>query len=386
MTAEFHNHPLVDLEKLFLDDRVEILRLQQELEAHGWCFLRLSQNARLFATQLNHIREPLATFFSGNLAKKSPYLSSDAFGYTRVNHKEGIKLLTDQQGNITSRNALPTNLNATLQHLSQLISDLTSRLKPIIFNLTGSNHRRSEQVEISELSMLDIAHYFNQNRGPSLAPEVGFDTNEVNCVPHYDPGLFSLSILSTLDGLQLKDQRTNTWIDGPDNSQTDQSNIGAIWLGQAASTLTGNRLKAGIHRVIYPRMAHHARLTIWQEVCTNSQLQQLSQHAAQTLLLQPGVQVTLANQPGSKPIAVLPGGENQHDFMRRMEGERGISLSKLAPSDLRIYPQRPFYANNQPSPLPIQQQNYVPNVQQRHFSPSTGQNSSQRSMNSNNYH
>jgi hypothetical protein len=37
---------------------------------------------------------------------------------------------------------------------------------------------------------------------------------------------------STCDGLQLKDQRHNKWIDEPDNSDVDHSNIGVIWLGE----------------------------------------------------------------------------------------------------------------------------------------------------------
>jgi hypothetical protein len=113
MSAEFNNHPLVDLEKLFLDDPVEILRLQQEFEINGWCFVRLSQNARYFETQLNHINQSLSNFFALKQKEKSHYLSSNAFGYTRVDHKEGIKMLTDQHGNADSQYVFPMNINAT---------------------------------------------------------------------------------------------------------------------------------------------------------------------------------------------------------------------------------------------------------------------------------
>jgi hypothetical protein len=129
MSAEFNNHPLVDLEKLFLDDPLEILRLQQEFETNGWCFVRLSQNARSFVPQLNHINQSLSKFFASNQRQKSRYLSSNAFGYSRVGHKEGIKLLTDQNGITDSQSVLPMNLEATLQHVSQLINDLTYRLR-----------------------------------------------------------------------------------------------------------------------------------------------------------------------------------------------------------------------------------------------------------------
>ena len=245
-----------------------------------------------------------------------------------------------------------------------MISDLTSRIKPII--IAGSDHRAIERADISDQCMLDIAHYFNTNRGPTSAPEVGHDTSEVNCVPHYDPGLFSLSILSTCDGLQLKDQRTNQWIDGPNNSQMDQSNIGAIWLGEAASILTGNRFKAGIHRVTYPRMPHQARLTIWQEVCTKSQIQQLFSQQIQMQPLLRDTQVMLANQPDSKPMIVRPGGETRHEFMRRMEGERGISSSKSGIPYFRVSSPPASQTNNfVPPPPQMQQQNYVSNAQQQ---------------------
>ena len=36
----------------------------------------------------------------------------------------------------------------------------------------------------------------------------------MNCVPHYDPGLLSISFLSTHEGLQLKDPATDSWFAG----------------------------------------------------------------------------------------------------------------------------------------------------------------------------
>ena len=349
MTAEFNNHPLIDVEKVFLDDPVEILRLQQQFETNGWCFISLSQNARSFTTQLNHINQSLVNFFQLDETQKSVYLSSSAFGYTRVGHKEGIKQLIDQNGVMITDKKFTMGIEATLAHLSQLISDLTYRLKPIITQLTVSNHQASKQVKISDFAMLDIVHYFNKKTGPKMAPEVGYDTDEVNCVPHYDPGLFSLSILSTCDGLQLKDQRTNQWIDGPNNSQMNQSNIGVLWLGEAASILTNNRFKAGIHRVVYPRVAHQPRITIWQEICTEEQIKQLFERETHAQRLPAGAQVTLENQPNSKPMNVLPGGESRTEFMRRVESNRGLSMSKSGGYHLRVAPSPPPPTNNNAS-------------------------------------
>ncbi|CAF0782026.1 unnamed protein product [Rotaria sordida] len=301
MSTEFNNHPLLDLEKLFLDDPLEILRLQQAFETNGWCFVRLSHNSHSFVTQLNHINKSLSNFFALDQIEKSRYLSSNAFGYSYVGHKEGIKILTNQQGIIDSQSALPMNIEATLQHISQLINDLTYRLKPIITKLTVSNDKPSKQVELSAFAMLDIVYYFNKK----------------NC------------ILSTCDGLQLKDQCENKWIDGPNNSQVDQSNIGVIWLGEAASILTGNRFKSGIHRVIYPRTIHQARLTIWQEICTEDQIKQLFEQHNNVQLLPANAEVILVNQPNSLPMNVLPDGETSQAFMKRVESRRGLSMSSL---------------------------------------------------------
>ncbi|CAF3648548.1 unnamed protein product [Rotaria sordida] len=95
------------------------------------------------------------------------------------------------------------NIDATLQHVSQLISDSIYRLKPIIIKLAVLNHKPSKQIELSDLAMLDI-----------------------------------MNILPTCDGLQLKNQRENKSIDEPNNSQPEQSNIDVIWLGEEATIKT----------------------------------------------------------------------------------------------------------------------------------------------------
>ena len=117
--------------------------------------------------------------------------------------------------------------------------------------------------------MFDIVSYFNEKHGFE-PPSNGQSTEEVNCVSHYDPGLLSISILSTHEGLQLKDMNTNQWIDAPLESE-----IGVIWLGEAAVRLTDNHLKPGINRVIY-RQEGKPRLAMLYEVYTKAQLENLS--------------------------------------------------------------------------------------------------------------
>ena len=61
----------------------------------------------------------------GPFILKHPILSK-ALGYLHVIHKDGIKILIDQHSIV---DVFPTNIRATLQHVSQLINDLTYCLK-----------------------------------------------------------------------------------------------------------------------------------------------------------------------------------------------------------------------------------------------------------------
>lgn len=336
MSTEFNNYSLINLEKLFLNDRLEILRLKQEFERYGWCFVQLSQDIDFFNAQINQINQSFSNFFALKQNEKTRYLSSNALGYTRMDQREGIKILTDQHGNTESQYMLPMNIDATLQQISQLIGDLTYRLKPIITKLIQSNDETTKQVEISNLSMLDIVRYFNEKPSPTKIPDIGYNIDENNYISHYDLGLFSLTILSTCDGLQLKDQQQDKWIDGPNNSLIDQSQIGVIWLGEAANILSENRFKAAIYRIIYPRTPYQIRLTICQEVCTENQIKQLLQYDRTIQRLPTRTKGTLRNQSNSKPMTTLPNGETQ----------RHLSKSRSNRSDMKVYPKSIEKPNN----------------------------------------
>ena len=114
----------------------------------------------------------------------------------------------------------------------------------------------------------------------------------------------------------------NEWIDGP-----LEPNIGVIWLGEAASRITQNRLKPGIHRVVYPQNSN-LRLTVWYELCTIEQLKNVSAGKEDELMA--NGTVTFENLPGSYPISVVPG-ETNLDFLKRVEMAYGLSMSKVGP-------------------------------------------------------
>ncbi|CAF1267682.1 unnamed protein product [Rotaria sordida] len=250
------------------------------------------------------------------------------YGYSKLDHKEGIKLLTGSYfSQFANKSLVPRTLVEPLNYLSQVLDAVTKRLIGIldqhsIFQREPSLSTLIERAELplkeEHFGMLDIVSYFNTKSG-FQPPKNGQTTEEVNCVPHYDPGLLSISILSTHEGLQLKDMMNDEWIDGP-----LEPNIGVIWLGEVASRITENRLKPGVHRVIYPQESKN-RLTIWYEVCTIGQLKNLSTKKKDELMA--GGRVTFDNIPGFVPITVLPG-ETKLDFLKRIEMGNGLSMSK----------------------------------------------------------
>lgn len=325
----FNDHPLLDFQKLLIGNTSEIARLENEFRTHGWCFVLLPKDDDQIKKKINHAQRRLNRFFAHSEQEKSRYVSSTAFGYSRIDHKEGIKILTDQYGRSQPHQTLPTEIEDTLNVLAVFLRHFTDLLQSIIYKMpTVVNSSSRHTVALSNFTMLDIVNYFNERTGPAQVPNIGLNTHEVNCVPHFDPGLFSLSILSTCDGLQLKDRLRNNWVDGPVNTQADQQYIAAIWLGEAASHLTQNQFQTGIHRVIYPRTPHQARLTIWQEVCTISQIEPLLNNTSAPAIYENGTVVELANQPESLPMKIRSDANSYNQLMRKVEKERGISMSK----------------------------------------------------------
>ena len=336
-TRCFNDHTLIDFHKVSIGDSKEIKRLEYEFETHGWCFIQLPNQNNELTDRLKQAQIALSTFFNQDQAEKMQHQATNALGYSRVDHKEGVKVLIDKQGLSNYHGRFSDDMEQTLHDLATLCNNVTHVIKSVIFRmpvLVQSSTRGA--VLLSPLSMLDIVHYFNERTGPVQPPEAGVNTNEVNCVPHFDPGLFSLSILSTCDGLQLSDRLQNKWIDGPNNCLSDQHSIGVLWLGEAASILTGNRFKSGIHRVTYPRIPHTSRLTIWQEVCTMPQIGRILEHGQNSPVIPHSATVQMVNQPNSAPFVIPSGGQTLNNFLKRVENERGLSMSKSGAEHIQI--------------------------------------------------
>ncbi|CAF4520098.1 unnamed protein product [Rotaria sp. Silwood2] len=301
--------------------------METEFELNGWCFVFLP--AELVPN--SNLKMELSNFLKSGYEKRSYSQPSAIYGYSKLHHKEGIKLLTGSYfGQFAHKGLVPSGLVEPLNYLSQVLDAVTKRLIEILdqYSIFQREPSLSTLIERADLplkdehfGMLDIVSYFN-NRSGFQPPKNGQTTEEVNCVSHYDPGLLSISILSTCEGLQLKDMTNDEWTDGP-----LEPNIGVIWLGEAASRITQNRLKPGIHRVIFPKKSKY-RQTVWYEVCTIEQLKSISTEKKDELMADGSV--TFDNLLGLAPITVLPG-ETKLEFLKRVEMAHGLSMSKVGP-------------------------------------------------------
>lgn len=106
-------------------------------------------------------------------------------------------------------------------------------------------------------AMVDVAYY------PNASPTVVSEEVECNVAGHFDPGLLSFSILSTKEGLQVKN-KDGEWVDCPTDSR-----YGILWAGELAQIISPE-IKPGWHRVKYLK-EQASRLSIWIEVCSKQQ-------------------------------------------------------------------------------------------------------------------
>jgi len=303
-------HNIISLDKIMNKDEATLAELHRQFSSRGFCFV-LFPTATMPGTSefyITHeswemkegVLDLLHAFFKQEDKEKLANTDSN-YGYSKVEHKEGLHLLTGYKWENFS---LPPALVASLSRVSYSLDDFSmSMIESYFVPQFGMNkatvaHKADLPLAFGgAVGMLDIAHYFNRTTA-QLSPS-SRNIDEVNCVPHYDPGLFSVSFLSTLEGLQLYDPEQNTWFAGPVNTHPGQENIGVIWLGEAAVRVSDGKLKGGVHRVVYPRISQ-PRLTMWYEACTVNQVNapQVEYQGEQVNLPNVGISLNL-NEVGS---------------------------------------------------------------------------------------
>lgn len=309
--------------------------LIEQLQTKGWAFMQLDD--RMLVPR--ELTDALIDFFKNpDRESKMKYSAPSNFGYSHVDHKEGIRVLTGNEWyQFTDR--LPPNLlqedkPVDLHKIVSAYDDFSLRVSGTIADFFAINKSHlavaadlSAAYNAGHIGMLDTAYYYNNKTDMPLPSGDGTSVDDVNCVPHYDPGFLSFSFLSTVEGLQLLDPTTNQWVNGPVNTNHSESHIGVVWAGQAA-TKVHSSLKAGVHRVVYPLMAKSPmpRLTMWYEMCTVEQINLMHEEA---LVSDQNKVASIPNLMGKAGAVKVKKGDTKQAVLRRIERTRGIPMSKI---------------------------------------------------------
>jgi len=285
--------------------------------------------------------ESFVEFFKQESSLKAKHSAPYSFGWSKVTHKEGLRLLTgsrqkEMKAYIPEKlEKIITNLSTTLD--KTMVSLMSSMARPI-FN-ANKMVMMAKEVDLpfgfgGQIGMLDAAYYYNAKSMDT--PEVGTSVENVNCVAHFDPGFLSISILSTSAGLQLQDPTTKKWIDGPLGLGEQ---LGVIWTGQAATDASNGKIPAGIHRVRYPTTTEgnaEPRLTIWYEMCTASQCEPPTDDVEldfgkATEVNMKGIQNAPINLNKAKKASNsrTPNVLTHAGFLQHIEREMGLPMSKM---------------------------------------------------------
>jgi len=179
-----------------------------------------------------------------------------------------------------------------------------------------------EKDDSPHFGMVDVAFYHNYVEQKDRPP--------MNCIAHYDPGLLSLSVTQTYEGLQLQDAAGN-WVEGP---PPNSPHLGVIWTGDAAHQLN-NSFKAGIHQVAYPAVLGTPRLSIWGEICTRDQAlfddeeSPLKKKKGKDLKFNGATKIIIPNIFGKNKytVAVQPG--KLLEALKLVEEVQGLPFSKI---------------------------------------------------------
>jgi hypothetical protein len=125
---------IIDLNKIlnwndYWNDSMEVKRMQREFELHGWCFV-------ILPTDLipdSNLIDAISQFFKFNNQKSKYSQSPPIYGYSKVDHKEGIKLLTGSYFNqLANKGLVPWTLVQLLNYLSEVLDAVTKRLIQIL--------------------------------------------------------------------------------------------------------------------------------------------------------------------------------------------------------------------------------------------------------------
>jgi hypothetical protein len=246
---------------------MDFTELKEKLESRGWCFVSLP--SQLIEPIQSCLDSGQKFFTSTSKSNKEIFSFSPRFGYFSTDSKEGFRVITGER--LLSAD-LPLEFSDRVRALGPRLDDffrgILDQISTRIFGMSASELVRSQSLTLQPptlssirnqgFGMLDMTHYYNtKDARDSLLVDV-------NVAEHIDPGLFSISLGQSVNGMQFYDPTTKEWIDAPTDPR-----FGVLFAGKAAQDATKSRVKAGVHRVTF---ADKPRFTIWYELCSEHQI------------------------------------------------------------------------------------------------------------------
>eukprot|EP01130_Rhizamoeba_saxonica_P016422 TRINITY_DN758_c0_g1_i2.p1 TRINITY_DN758_c0_g1~~TRINITY_DN758_c0_g1_i2.p1 ORF type:complete len:435 (-),score=90.99 TRINITY_DN758_c0_g1_i2:52-1356(-) len=332
---------VVELSQLLSNDIQQIELLTNNLTINGWSFIRMDHD---LSTKALACGTEMESFFLSETSVKNQYFSEPIFGYTSVPHKESFRWKSGSRyGDVNYPK--PSAIFMITSTLDRIFEDLLKNCSSNLFNCNyedllnlkqnnGPDIPMLDQNATERWGLMDMARYYNKS---SHIYEGGV---HLNCVEHYDPGLLSLSVLSTAPGLQVKNMVTNEWVDCPYLNQ--DGSIAVMWCGEAVRNIPNCNLIPGIHRVKFVE-GSHPRLALWHEVCTREQ-------ALDGVDLNQQVDLSNLTYEKKKHEFVVPTMNKDAPPLKAVERNYGMPVSKSGPID--------FSSMNNGPPLNAVEGNY----------------------------
>jgi hypothetical protein len=258
-------------------------KLKQELCTKGWAFLT-NDNTGLFSYDCNYIQTELNNFdeelFQKKDSDKKTYRQvmypANRFGFFQTGRKEGYRFMTGNRLKQFMFPGEPYTPNVEEHPIDSVpfkkIALACDQLSRKIIDKQGKylfNIQSQESLSILPLmrddafGLFDIVKYNPQGMFSKI-----FQGTDSQVDEHADPGLFSISLGSTSEGLEMFDPVSKEWIAVPCDAMV-------LWCGHAVTDISGGQVIPGVHRV---RATDKKRLTAWYEVCCDDQVPKRAVH------------------------------------------------------------------------------------------------------------
>jgi len=213
------------------------------------------------------------------------------------------------------------HLDELSKELHKVIVDILNVSSKTVFGLSPEELSKKDVPILSKsdsesFGLLDIAYYTHEKFANQSAVSE-------SVAPHFDPGILSINVLSSEQGLQFQDAAGN-WVDVPIGNF-----VGVIWAGEMAKIISNEKIKPGVHRVqTFPGKL--TRLSIWIEACTKLQDISTSMPILESIVVEKKKKFHFGpntDVPKLAEIEVHPG-EKLSDVLWKASRQYGMPMTK----------------------------------------------------------